>query len=107
MDDVIPLAIDLRLPVAGDAMGTEILPKSEHLDRSIDATNDNGKRLLDDAKLLFDWTVSVPPSRLQFSRKRNSPRRSCCGSSPTAPYHGFPRYSAPWRGISASTCSRL
>ena len=54
MDDVSRLAIDLRLPVAGDAMGTEILPKSEHLDRSIDATNDNGKRLLDDAKLLGD-----------------------------------------------------
>jgi AbiV family abortive infection protein len=36
-------------------MGTDILPKTEHLDRSIDATTDNGKKLLDDAKLLFDW----------------------------------------------------
>jgi len=36
-------------------MGINILPKTEHLDRSIDATTDNGKKLLDDAKLLFDW----------------------------------------------------
>lgn len=36
-------------------MSTDIRLKAEHLDRSIDVTTDNGKKLLDDAKLLFDW----------------------------------------------------
>lgn len=36
-------------------MPTDIRLKTEHLERSIDVTTDNGKKLLADAKLLFDW----------------------------------------------------
>jgi len=54
-------------------------PKSETLSTAISATMDNGKKLLEDSKLLFDWNRFSQAVRLPVEFRRS--RRVHGGSS--------------------------